>query len=323
MKLIDMHCDTAMKLLDNPDYDLTTSCLEVNLPKLQACGSMVQFFACFTDMATDSASASDVCERGYQTILQMIQRFQRELAIHSDVLAPACNFQQIMQNDSDGKISALLTIEDGGILNGKMERLYQLYQKGVRLITLTWNYENTLGFPNSTQEERMSLGLKPFGLEVVEEMNRLGMIIDLSHLSDGGVRDVLKHSRKPVVASHSCVRELCNHPRNLSRESIRAIGENGGVIGVNFYGGFLHPDGISTAQRIAEHLRAIADIGGIETAAIGTDFDGGISANPLEIQDISQMELLYHQLQKAHFSQDQIDQILFGNVLRVIREATL
>lgn len=323
MNLIDMHCDTAMKLLAQPDIDLCHPSLEVNLPALKKAHSMAQFFACFTDTKVYHSPSGQAYDCGYQTVLEMIQRLHLEIERYSDQLAPACNLSQIEANHSAGKISAFLTVEEGGILNGKMERLYHLYQQGIRLITLTWNYENSLGFPNSTQPEMMSRGLKPFGFEVIEEMNRLGMIIDVSHLSDGGFWDVLKHSKKPVVASHSCVRDLCSHPRNLAQEMIRAIGNQGGVIGVNFYGGFLHPDGVSTAQRIAEHLRMIADTARIETAAIGSDLDGGISDNPLEIHTISQIDLLYDQLQKVHFSADQIDKIFFANVLRVIGETTV
>lgn len=323
MKLIDMHCDTAMKLLRQPEMDLCNPSLEVNLPALIQAHSMVEFFACFTDFQSYAAPPIQAYDYGYQNVLDMIQRMNLETERYSDQIALASNLTQIRKNDYVNKISAFLTVEEGGILNGKMERLYHLYQQGIRLITLTWNYENSLGFPNSSHPETMSRGLKPFGFEVIEEMNRLGIIIDVSHLSDGGFWDVLEHSKKPVVASHSCVRELCNHSRNLSQEMIRAIGNQGGVIGVNFYGGFLHPDGVSTAQRIAQHIRMIADISGIETAAIGSDLDGGISANPLEIHTISRIDLLYDQLQKAHFSADQIDKIFFENALRVIGETTV
>ena len=151
-------------------------------------------------------------------------------------------------------------------------------------------------------------------------MNRLGMIIDVSHLSDGGFWDVAAHSKNPFVATHSCVRDLCGHSRNLTKEMIRTAGEKGGVIGVNFYGGFLSESGESNAKEIARHLRFIADTAGIESAAIGTDFDGGISANPLEISDISKMDLLYRELKAAGFHEGEIEKIFWKNVLRVIRE---
>ena len=166
----------------------------------------------------------------------------------------------------------------------------------------------------------MGKGLKSFGVEVVEEMNRLGMLVDVSHLSDGGFWDVARHSKKPFVASHSCVRDLCGQSRNLNKEMLKAVGEKGGAVGVNFYGGFLSEDGVSTAQRIAQHLRFIADAAGIEAAAIGTDFDGGISANPLEIDRIGSIELLYPALKQVGFSDGEIEQIFWKNVLRVIRE---
>ena len=124
-----------------------------------------------------------------------------------------------------------------------MNRLHTLYQEGVRLVTLLWNEENCIGSPNSKDRKIMQKGLKPFGFEVVEQMNSLGMLIDVSHLSDGGFWDVLSTSSKPIVASHSNARALCEHPRNLSDDMIRALAEKGGVIGLNFYPYFVNPVG--------------------------------------------------------------------------------
>lgn len=320
MKLIDMHCDTLMKLLEQPEQSLSGLDAEVNLPELRQAGSMAQFFACFTNLMDYPQPPERAYDEAYRTALRMIGRMKEEIEKAPQELALATSAQEILDNAAAGKISAFLTVEEGGILNGRMERLHELYDRGVRLITLTWNYENCLGYPNSADAQRMAKGLKSFGVEVVEEMNRLGMVVDVSHLSDGGFWEVARHSKKPFVATHSCVRELCGHPRNLSREMLRAVGEKGGAVGVNFYGGFLSEDGVSTTQRIAQHLRFIADTAGMEAAAIGTDFDGGISANPLEIDRIGRMELLYPALQKEGFSDGEIEQIFWKNVLRVIRE---
>ena len=120
-------------------------------------------------------------------------------------------------------------MEEGGVLNEKQERLEELYRLGIRLITLTWNYENCLGYPNSRDGEVMNRGLKAFGLEIVERMNALGMLVDVSHLSDGGFWDCIRVSRAPIIASHSNARALCGVPRNLTDDMLRALAEKGGA----------------------------------------------------------------------------------------------
>lgn len=321
MKLIDMHCDTLMKLLEQPEKSLTSLDAEVTLPGLKKAGAMAQFFACFTNLMDYPQPPQRAYDQAYQTVLGMIERIKEEIQKAPQELAQATNAREILDNHAAGKVSAFLTVEEGGILNGQMERLHALYKKGIRLVTLTWNYENCLGYPNSKNPEMMKRGLKPFGIEVVEEMNRLGMIVDVSHLSDGGFWDVVRHSKRAFVASHSCVRDLCGQSRNLSSKMLKALGERGGAVGVNFYGGFLSEDGASTAQCIARHLRFVADAAGMEAAAIGTDFDGGISVNPLEIHQTGKMELLYPELKKVGFSDGEIEQIFWKNALRVISES--
>ena len=142
------------------------------------------------------------------------------------MLAPACNYDDIMANKAADKVSSVLTVEDGVPLEGKMERLEEFYQKGVRLISFTWRLIKTAWrFPNSKDPEIMNRGLKQFGLDCIERMNEMGMLVDVSHLSDGGFWDVVKHSKKPFIASHSCCRALCNHTRNLTDEMLHALGE--------------------------------------------------------------------------------------------------
>ena len=124
-----------------------------------------------------------------------------------------------------------------------------MYEKGTRLMTLTWNYENCLGYPNSRDASVMGRGLKKFGLETIEQMNGLGMLVDVSHLSDGGFWDCIRHSSAPVVASHSNVRALCDCPRNLTDEMLKALGEKGGAAGLNFYPAFLRKEEASVTAR--------------------------------------------------------------------------
>lgn len=165
----------------------------------------------------------------------------------------------------------------------------------------------------------MKSGLKPFGFEVIERMNELGMVIDVSHLSDGGFWDVIRTSKTPIVASHSNARSLCNHPRNLTDEMIKALAEKGGVASVNFYPYFLHPSGKAGIEEIICHVNHLVNIGGIESVAIGTDFDG-FDDGELKLTHVRQMEQLWNALKKSGFSEFQIDKIWSGNALRVIKE---
>ena len=221
----------------------------------------------------------------------------------------------------------ILTVEEGGVLNGKMERLDELYRRGIRLITLTWNYENCIGSPNSLDPQVMERGLKPFGIQVVERMNELGMIIDVSHLSDGGFWDCIRCSRTPIVASHSNARSLCSHPRNLTDEMLRALGNKGGVAGVNFYSAFLREkDGTGESVRagledIVRHMRRMMDQAGEDAVALGTDFDGfETEALPEKIRGVQDMDLLWEAMKRSGITSRQIDKIAYGNVSRIMKE---
>ena len=154
---------------------------------------------------------------------------------------------------------------------------------------------------------------------MVERMNDLGMIIDVSHLSDGGFWDVLEHSRKPFVASHSNARALCSHRRNLTDEMIRAMAEKGGVAGVNFYPVFVHESGKITAENLADHVEHMYKVGGEDFVAMGTDFDG-YDEGQSTITNIGQMDEVYDAIKKRGFSDRQMDKFWSGNILRVMRE---
>ena len=158
MKLIDMHCDTLMKLLEPPEKSLAELDAEVNLPGLKQAGSMPQFFACFTNLMDYPQPPERAYDEAYRTVLRMIERMKEEIENAPQELALATGAQEILDNAAAGKISAFLTVEEGGILNGKMERLHDLYDQGIRLITLTWNYENCLGYPNSADPQVMGKG---------------------------------------------------------------------------------------------------------------------------------------------------------------------
>ena len=231
MNLIDLHCDTAflMSVIKEP-IELRQNKLCVDLMKMKEAGSMAQFFASFLHMKRFDGDFT----KAYEAALTMLEMTKNEFLKNQDMIALARNYRELMDNYNKGLMSAFLTVEEGGIIEGEMERLERLYAEGVRLITLTWNFENCFGYPNGAEG-----GLKPFGIEAVEHMNDLGIIVDVSHLSDGGFWDVMKYSKKPAIASHSNARRECGHRRNLTDEMIRALAEKGGISGINFYPAFL------------------------------------------------------------------------------------
>lgn len=318
MNLIDLHCDTLMHLQDNGEkYHLKENALCVDLEKLKQAGSIAQFFACFINMGR--FQGEDACDKAYEYALQMLERGKWEVAQNANEITSARTVSELMDNQAQGKISAFFTIEEGGIVDGKMDRLEELYEKGIRLITPLWNWENCMGYPNSDDPDVMQRGLKPFGIEAVERMNELGMLVDVSHLSDGGFWDVIKYSKKPVIASHSNARAVCGHRRNLSDEMIRALAEKGGVAGINFYPRFLNGTDAAGIDDLVRHLVHMYHIGGEEFVAMGTDFDG-FDDGTNDIAHIGQMEVLYHALKKRKFNDSQIDKIWYQNAMRVIKE---
>ena len=319
MKLIDMHCDTIGKIMDIDKHgDFANNLCSINIEEMKKANSLAQFFACFTYLGDYIDNGG--YDRCYDHALEMITFLEKQLYTYEDEIALAKSYDELMKNSSDGKLSAIVTIEEGGILNGKMERLHALYDRGVRLMTLMWNYENCLGYPNSKESQIMQKGLKPFGIEVIEQMGKLGMIVDVSHASDGSFWDVMEYAKGPVVASHSNCRALCNHQRNLSDEMIRALSDKGGVSGLNLYGVFLGTAKESRIEEMTAHILHMINVGGIEFPAIGTDFDGFRGMDRMDIAVLSEMYKLWDSLKKKGLSEGQLEKIWSGNVLRVFRE---
>lgn len=310
MKIIDMHCDTLLKGWRKPEIGFLDGDLSVNLNLLKENGCMAQFFAIW--LPREEMKTMD----SYDILKSIYGYYCKVMEENSGLIKPAYSRADIENNHKNGILSSFLTVEDGVFLDGKIERLTEAYDMGVRLLTLLWNYENSVGFPNSDDPEVHMKGLKPFGIEAVEKMNQLGMIIDVSHLSEGGFYDVKKYSSKPFVASHSCARALCNHRRNLTDHQLKVLGEAGGVVGVNFESSFLQ-EGLegATFELIIRHLLYMRDKAGIEAIGFGSDFDG--IENNGELVNYSGFISLLERMEK-HFTDDEIDKISSGNALRVI-----
>jgi len=314
MQIIDMHCDTLMKIFkDNKKHELYQNNFSVDIQKLQKGHSLAQFFAAFVYKKTD-------CEKyGYSSLfdltLDMINCYHNEIEKNKKLISTVYSYNDIEQNMKNNKISAILTLEEGGIIEDKLFRLEILYRLGVRLITLTWNFPNSIGYPN---QKYSNMGLTDFGKTVVRKMQDMGLIVDVSHLSDKGFYDVYNLSKKPFVASHSNARSIKNHARNLTDDMIRKIAEKGGLIGLNFASSFLADSKKSKISDMIKHLKYIKNIGGLNVVAFGTDFDG-ISCN-IEIEDFSKMPILINEMKKNGFSEKEIEKIAYKNVLRVLKD---
>jgi len=313
MSIIDFHCDTIDRLYINNGIGLKKNDFHIDVDKLKKGNALAQFFAVFLHLK----EIQDKGRTPLEVALEMIDLFYKELKDNSDELAFAATINDINNNKNINKISAFLTIEEGAVLEGSIDNLNKLYQLGVRLITLTWNFPNEIAFPNC-RKEFTDRGLTTFGIEVVEEMNSLGMLIDVSHLSDGGFYDVARLSKKPFIASHSNARAKTDNKRNLTDDMIRLLAEKGGVMGINFCANFLGPDNISRVDDMIRHIKHIHNVGGIDVIALGSDFDGIDSQ--LEIVDYGQMQLLLNALEKGGFKEGEIEQICSLNGLRIIKE---
>ena len=274
MKIIDLHCDTLLWSVMKPEDPLEDPERQITVEKLIRGGALAQCFALFvpTDGQGSMAEQEETC---YGFFRKLAENFEEAMRKHADVLLQARNAAEIRRNAAAGKISAVLTLEDGTFVAGQMSRIEEAASLGARALALTWTTENCFGYPNSDDREAHLLPLKPFGREAVEYMNDLGMIADVSHLNEGGFWDVAKISRKPFVATHSCANELVKHKRNLTDDQIRAVAESGGVIGINFYPPFVSPDRENTTiDTVVRQARYLVNVGGEDAVALGSDFDG-------------------------------------------------
>ena len=242
MKVVDMHCDTITELWGKQENGIQTGLRKndqmVDLERLTKGGYLLQNFAIFVEQQPGISS--------FDKAQQIRSVFQREMKQNTDRIAMVTTIKGIEENEQAGKLSALLTVEGGEACEGSLEKLHVLYEQGVRMMTLTWNYPNEIGYPNLPKHAvgfpyvpDTQHGLTPFGIECVKEMERIGMIIDVSHLSDAGFYDVLRYTKKPFVASHSNARAVCPWVRNLTDDMIRKLADRGGVTGLNFCGDFL------------------------------------------------------------------------------------
>ena len=326
MKYIDLHCDTLCMAFETKDeniYDRPQ--FMVDIRRLKESGVKAQFFAVYMPPQDWIHNIKPGCTDD-EFINDLYETLCNAIAQHPDDIAWAKNVVDMENNWKAGKVSAFLTIEDGRSVNGSFEKFDKYYDMGVRLVSLTHNFENCFGYPNSTDKDIMNAGLKPFGKEAVEYMNDKGIIIDVSHLSDGGFRDVMELSKKPIVASHSCARALTPHQRNLTDDMIKAMADKGGVCGINFCPVFVTEEDYtkdsyvehSKLEDIVRHVMHLYNVGGSDFVAIGTDFDG--IGGKLDIAGPQDMDKLFDALLKKGMNVADVEKIAYKNAERLIKE---
>ena len=308
MKVIDMHCDTLYELNKHKSYHLLNAPLQLNIEKMNEVDYLLQNFAIFTDLKVDHPIPH------YHDLLDI---YYKELEINHDLLHPIYSYSDIEEGLQNHKIMTLLTIEEGDIINDDLSMLDQLYHDGVRMITLTWNYPNKIGYPNIDGKYK-DIGLTEFGKKYIKKCEELGIIIDVSHASDQVFYDVLHLTSKPFVASHSNSRTICENYRNMSDEMIIELDKRGGVLGINYFKEFISNDHKSTIENIIKHIDYVKSIASINVIGLGSDFDG--IDDDLELKDASMIQLLYDALVSHGYSNEDIEKIFYKNVLRVYKE---
>lgn len=328
MKVWDLHCDTLSELrhaqLSGTPKSFEHNDLMIDLQRLKQSGYGLQCFACFVDLGAP--------EDPMRTALQEMDIFHNLLARYPDDLVWVRTGEDVKRLAGETRIGAMLTVEEGGTCHGDLAILRDFYRLGVRMMTLTWNHKNELAEPNvgpDYNEDTWPVapnttgGLTDRGVAFVEEMERLHMLVDVAHLSDAGIRDVLRHSTRPFVASHSNARACCAHVRNLPDDLLRAMGEKGCLIGLNFCPAFLDdgPDRHHLTSRVedmARHAKYIINLAGEDCLALGSDFDG--IGGKLEIAGAQDMPRLAEGLCRAGLSETQVEKIFWDNAARFFAE---
>lgn len=305
MKVCDMHCDTLCAIRDKGE-GLKTNSFMISLDKCAKSNYFLQDFACFVIYPKEP----------YETCKGLVKIYHEELKKNPEII-PVLTKEDL---DKEG-FHSMLSIEEGGALNGDMNKFYEFFNDGVRLITLTWNFKNEIASPNDVRNQipNETEGLTEFGIELVKKMEEVGCAIDVSHLGDKGFYDVIKYTKGPIIASHSNSRSVCNHVRNLKDDMIKLIAERKGLIGINFCHDFItESKEDATVDDIIKHIDYIKNLVGVDVIGLGTDFDG-ISNKDIEVKDASMMNLLYDGLLKHGYSEEECDKIFYKNAIRVLK----
>ena len=304
---LDSHCDTPMFFPQHVNFGSRDPKILVDLHKMAEGHQDATIMVAYLPQPTDHPTAYA------DNIFDQIESI---VAQHSQYIGIAHTPADLWRNKHLGKKSIMLGIENGHALDGKIKNLLHFAERGIVYMTLCHNGDNDIC--DSARGSQTHGGLSAFGREVVREMNRLGIMVDLSHAAESSFYDVLELSETPIVCSHSSCRALCDHPRNLTDDQMRALAQKGGVMQVTLYNGFLVKDGEATIEDAMRHLEHAIDVMGIDHVGLGTDFDGDGGIRGLA----SSSELLNftRQLLARGYSEADIQKLWGGNFLRVMND---
>jgi membrane dipeptidase len=335
---------------DKRDIRQPQPAMHTDIPRLKAGGVGAQFWSVYVpaETAKRGTALSDTLQQ-IALVRQMIERYP-------DVFEQARTAADVERIVRAGKIASLIGVEGGHCIENSLENLRRLHALGAGYMTLT--HSDTLDWADAATDQPRNQGLSPFGEEVVREMNRLGMLVDLSHVSDETMRDALRVSRAPVIFSHSSARAIAAHPRNVPDDVLRLVRDNGGVVMVNFFSGFVvprsaqimaqmfdklrelraaypdeaefqrqrrrweaaNPYPAGTIHDVVDHIEHIARVAGVDHVGLGSDFDG-ITKVPQQLEDVSTYPRITQELLNRGWQPADIHKVLSGNILRVLRRA--
>ena len=320
MFVLDSHCDTPTQILRSRNLAIDNNNAHVDFHKLRRGKVDGAFFALYIPSSFDSDP-----DGGFEYAARLLEVTEKAVLEEPGVAAFATSEAEAMANKSNSLFSVFLSLENGSPIGEDMDRLQWFYDRGVRYVTLCHTGNNQICDSCAT-ELKLWGGLSPFGKRLVARMNTLGMLVDVSHISDAAFFDVLECSSKPVVATHSCCRALADHPRNLSDEMIRELASNGGVVQINFYPVFLdsgfNEENMFTLprpsyKRIVDHIDHVVSIAGIDHVGLGSDFDG-IDVTPEGLDDVSFMWRVFDEMRLRGYTDSDISKVAGENLFRIM-----
>jgi membrane dipeptidase len=314
LPIADCHADTLSRLLVLEDEDMSLYLPQAkhhaDYPRMHAAGVRLQIFSIFT-------MPYEAGHYGAVRSLQMMQIFREDIRKHPEhfaMIESRADIDALEQKPE--KLYGLFSMEGASPLCGDLKMLEVFYRQGLRAIGLTWNHRNELGDGLGVGS---NYGLTPFGREVVQRMNELGMVVDLAHINEAGFWEALELSQDPVIASHANAKALCGHRRNMSDSQLAAIKAKNGFVGLCFAPSFLNDnDSLASIDDAVRHIDYLCEQMGPDHVVFGSDYDG-IESVPKGLEDVSRFPDLVARLQALGYSQEDLYKICFGNVLRVYR----
>jgi len=305
MSIIDLHCDVLSKIYATKQ-SLWSNDAHFDVKRALESRVIIQFMALFVE--------PDWKHQGFYEILKQINYYHQQLEILDQHLYHISSEADI-RAECEKKIGCILHLEGAHALGDDVELLEILYRLGLRSLGITWNNRNL--FADGIGEGLKAGGLSQKGRQLVAEINRLGIMLDLSHLSMQGFFEVLEITDRPVIVSHANARQLCSHPRNLDDTQLSSLAANGGIIGINQVSYFVSEQGQPSIDQVVDHIVYIADKIGVKHIALGSDFDG---ADDIVMQGIQEYSAWNHVLRQRRFTDQEINMILCGNALRIIKQ---